>query len=1044
MSSPGARASALTWFFNTGFLYFKGGYYEGMFYSDKWHFNLSNNQWFWENGSPTPTSQVLTQSVTCNLDAIIGQNIGPACLSLETNATYPDLANLYYFDGQHQLTIDRLHGAAIYSILPNEAIATVRPPSLAYASSVMIDTNFYVGFGGFITVTNDLWVYSTTSKTWSLINTTSAAPKPCGDATMWTNNSHIWLFGGGNSNGSELYADVWRFSVVSQLWEPVQTFEANYIGVIPTWPSARADVLSYFDGTSLWMIGGYGYSGNITKKLAELWQFNINSQSWTYHGGMEMNDQISSTRPGARYGGMACGNNQIMWIYGGNIVSGDPTSELWEIHLSSDSSAISFSVIGNGSINYPPLGETAPLASPGPRSFGAMFYIYDGLLLIGGGQTTFFKNDVWFYYGNSWYFIGGDQQPYPYTDSLPFYTSATGRAQASFAKKDESSILMYGGIGLVSFLSTSPVLLGGLWEINLEEDQIFIGETVNFQYYVGGFQSGELLQDTPVSPGARGMAGMTTDGTNYYLYGGYASAFPGPVYADLWEYQPGARWVLLSGYMNSPAVDYPSIARNPGPRANARLWYFNNCVWLFGGMVNSTYAFSDVWKFDLSAKLWDRVAGPSVANDGGNITNPAARVWEGYATNSESLVIFGGMNTNINELAGDLWIFNFSSNSWTPCVVLGANPNFRLFSTLWVTQGAGIWLYGGANGTLGAAMLQDLWHFDGTSWSNINLAAGPYGVNASYPPDHTNPSPSATPGPRVPSACSWYYNGSLYLYGGGSSYWPNAIIPTYNDVWRYDIVHMSWYWEYGGAPPLSSVEDLEELTVFPACAADGIGRLSMFGGIMPTVGAYDPPGSYFANGAVPDMTKQKNDMSQTMSIYDVSAREFVSPSIAVPSEPVLPSYSLLTDSIAPARPASGLGAMYADASNLYLILNQEYDLTPPVVNSESGNLTSDLAVWRFKDGAWKLVTRPLQTQTRQYTPSVRAVSWINGTFVFNFDGGLMWYCILPESGTDCIWGTIPVHAIWPPERQYAASWIDGTYLWMFGGKTVLGGKKKIK
>ncbi len=154
---------------------------------------------------------------------------------------------------------------------------------------------------------SDLWLYNTSSRTWTFVNdseTVNVPPVygPMGqynanynpgardNMAFWSgNNGILWLFGGENSAGQR-FADLWSYNTTtgywalmngSQLLNQAGNYSSAGVANVSNAPGARLGAFTWTDlDGNLWFFGGLGY-GNSTAEfgdLNDLWVYNT-SQS---------------------------------------------------------------------------------------------------------------------------------------------------------------------------------------------------------------------------------------------------------------------------------------------------------------------------------------------------------------------------------------------------------------------------------------------------------------------------------------------------------------------------------------------------------------------------------------------------------------------------------------------------------------------------------------------------------------------------------------------------------------------------------------------
>jgi hypothetical protein len=219
---------------------------------------------------------------------------------------------------------------------------------------------------------------------------------------------------------------------------------------------------------------------------------------------------------------------------------------------------------------------------------------------------------------------------------------------------------------------------------------------------------------------------------------------------DMWQYNPATnKWTWIGGSSEPDqygVLDSQHLENNmPGARSSSTIWQdINGNTWLFGGFgyttdQNSTDQklgnLNDLWKYDVSNKLWAQVNGSDLTYQNGAYgeqgspgegdNTPGARQSGNkgnWVDNAGNLWLFGGGVNN------DLWSYNPLSNQWT--WVSGTNmgsrsghygvkgeaysdkfPGGRFVAASWTDAQGNFWLFGGQgrDGVGGTGSLNDLW-----------------------------------------------------------------------------------------------------------------------------------------------------------------------------------------------------------------------------------------------------------------------------------------------------------------------------------------------
>ena len=336
-------------------------------------------------------------------------------------------------------------------------------------------------------------------------------------------------------------------------------------------------------------------------------------------------------------------------------------------------------------------------------------------------------------------------------------------------------------------------------------------------------------------PGARSGAATWVDASgSFWVFGGrgYARHALLGTLNDLWKWD-GSTWTWVSGWdsygrrgtYGEKGVAAP--ANEPGARYGAVSWIdASGNLWLFGGWgrdATSSYEgwLSDLWKWDGASWTW--MAGPNVLWRPGVYGTlgvaapencPGARqdaaAWKDAAGN---FWLFGGRGYGAYGSGdlNDLWRWDGTAWTWmggssvddqpgvygTKGVASPTNyPGGRSYAAAVVGSDGKVRIFGGwGYAATGSGYLNDLWTWDGTSWTWVSGSDGPsqpgvYGTKGVAAPGNV-------PGARS-SASSWVDStGRFFLLGGGSrSGAPSSDAQTFGDVWMWDGAAWTWV---GGA-----------------------------------------------------------------------------------------------------------------------------------------------------------------------------------------------------------------------------------------------------
>jgi N-acetylneuraminic acid mutarotase len=547
------------------------------------------------------------------------------------------------------------------------------------------------------------------------------------------------------------------------------------------------------------------------------------------HGTKGLTD--SSNGPGARTSAAswmdAAGN---LWLFGGNGYDALGTfgdlNDLWK-HDGTNWTWMSGSDAANQGGVYGTKGVAAPTNVPGSRQGAVSWTDAAGnLWLFGGYDGTFgYHNDLWKYDGTDWTWISGsdasNQNGMYVTKGIPVSGNVPGARRSAVSWIDAAGNLwLFGGEGF----DASGVLgqLGDLWKYDGTDWTWVRGsDTVN----QSGVYGTKGVAASANIPGSRGNAVSWTDsGGNLWLFGGYgydASGVLGRL-NGLWKYD-GANWTWMSGsdtveqigVYGTKGVTAPTNV--PGARVSTVSWTdAAGNLWLFGGngydAVGTLAYLNDLWKYDGTDWTW--VSGSDTVNQVGvygtkGVAAPtnvpgAKSTAVSWIDAAGDLWLFGGYGYAASGPAGrlnDLWKFDGTDWTWASggdvrnqqgtYSTEGVSTNFpeaRQAAVSWIDSGDNLWLFGGL-GYAAVNWFNDLWKFDGTSWTWISGNSdsnqpGVYGTKGVAAPVNV-------PGGRE-AAVSWTDSGEGMWLFGGYGYDAAGSLGRLNGLWKYDGTNWTW------------------------------------------------------------------------------------------------------------------------------------------------------------------------------------------------------------------------------------------------------------
>jgi len=243
-----------------------------------------------------------------------------------------------------------------------------------------------------------------------------------------------------------------------------------------------------------------------------------------------------------------------------------------------------------------------------------------------------------------------------------------------------------------------------------------------------------------------------------FLFGGISNT-EYALFNDTWVFDPITdEWTEL----------HP--ANSPSGRS-AHAMYFDpefNEVVLYGGVTSPSSVSSEMWVYNFNANNWNQIyptyGGPGVGYGHSFV----------YDENKQVGVFFGGRFGNM-YLRDDIWFFNRSSISWVKKYLI-SKPLARYYTGMvYNPTDANFIMFGGDNEDIPLRALGDTWIFSAQSnvWSEIET--------------------STSPPPRCKHAMVFdQYLDKVILFGGlGESF-----SVTYDDLWIYDPITMSWSQEF--------------------------------------------------------------------------------------------------------------------------------------------------------------------------------------------------------------------------------------------------------
>jgi cysteine-rich repeat protein len=659
-----------------------------------------------------------------------GDNCSFDCLSREVCGNgYLDYAKLEVCDDADSLSHDgcgtcQPESAAWSTPAPTTAINARMETAMAYDAA----RGKVVLFGGQWPIagvyTDQTWTFD--GGVWAQLRV--AGPSARGRATMVydANRKVIVLFGGRSL--ATLFDETWEWN--GREWK----------NVTPTGqrPSPREYFALAYDAARkrVVLFGGNSSIDNSTPPLDDTWEWN--GTTWT-------NVSPATGNPDRRSGHAMVydpGRNRIV-MFGGCTsafcVSGTELSDTWEWNGTAWSNV------------------TPTAGSPDPRGKHAMTYDpVAGRVLMYGGFAAGYLGDAWHWNGTGWDDVSTGAPPGRYGASLAFDLA-------------RSRAVLFGGNNGNFMLET--------WERS-------------------GTAWSEVTPPPPstILPSGRHSSAMAYDTSRgrFFIFSGRTSSYPWP--ADLWEWKRAeGAWRLRTPAQDTPpfrfghAMAYDPVrdrlvmfgghdgtnvrqdtwewdgtdwedvtpaSGNPGPRYYHALAYdpLRNRIVLYGGRdgVNENVSgntFSDTWE-------WNGVAWTSAQT-----SLPSGRYGHAlaYDLDRERLVLFGGLDSAPPSSAtniGETWERD-TNGTWANVTPTFGSPRPRHYHGLAYDAHRGRTVLFG--GWTSQAFSNDLWQWDGTTWSLIDVI-----------------DPLATPTVRYGHMFGFdTRNGELLLFGGDDAQYRN-------------------------------------------------------------------------------------------------------------------------------------------------------------------------------------------------------------------------------------------------------------------------------
>jgi hypothetical protein len=440
--------------------------------------------------------------------------------------------------------------------------------------------------------------------------------------------------------------------------------------------------------------------------------------------------------------------------------------------------------------------RTSADVGPSPRAGASL--VFDSLrnkFVIFGGHTTAGDNlaDIW-----DWDPGTGVLTDRTTSDPGP---SARGQ-QAMVFEKSTGKVLLFGG-GLTDPGSVNSSQGTGV--------SLAFGDTWEWNPATGKWTKFTLT----VAPSARHASAMIWDATRAraVLFGGMEKTqadLNGIPKQDTWEWDPSQ-----SAWSNRTAT-----GTRPSPRYAHAMAYdpVRGVTVLVGGWdIETGNALADVWEWNPTTGAWTQRLTGNEAN------LPQARMFASLVTDSARnlLDLVGGLTFDYSyPPSGEIWDLDPNTATFTDRTPPPARswPSPRSLHAMAFCPASGkTYVFGGVDDN--NAFLDDLWEWDGTSWSQIQG--------------------DVRPAARMDAAMACDpFRKSLILYGGMNySPGPGSASEILGDTWEWNFGTRKW----SQLHPASRPEPRDS----HAMVTDTVrGKVLLFGGERPSYDyVYPPPGS---------------------------------------------------------------------------------------------------------------------------------------------------------------------------------------------------------
>lgn len=314
---------------------------------------------------------------------------------------------------------------------------------------------------------SDLWRYNPKTKKFTYFDEYAGSQSKPSDryrARAWfDDNNNMWMYGGAvdSPSGSLSYNDLWMYNTTTKSWTFIsgnknQPFCKNCpngsypatagTGGTQYFPRARSDYGYWTDNSgNIWIYGGYAESHG-SDEYGDLWKFNPTTKVWTLiSGNATLNPPKTATNPGSRNAPYCwVGNDNKLYMTGGLRQYDSFLRDIWRINPANGSWEI---VKADSLTNEPPISAGLKIENstnmPGSSvntlnhiTTGSHTYMFSGYGM-GTNNNLGFTGAMWRYSLDGYNpnllpIANADSLVLPYRDSIACNIKANDLPKVSF------------------------------------------------------------------------------------------------------------------------------------------------------------------------------------------------------------------------------------------------------------------------------------------------------------------------------------------------------------------------------------------------------------------------------------------------------------------------------------------------------------------------------------------------------------------------------------------------------------------------------------